>query len=96
MTEPKESARAHFAKLLRERGITPEDMKLYREIGELADLAKKRADKGCTGAGDKCEVGHDCHYKEGGCGNDECCNVCDSCMLTWDTCSSSQTCPNEG
>ena len=96
MTEPKESARAHFAKLLRERGITPEDMKLYREIGELADLARKRADESCVGVGDKCEPGYDTGYEGHGCGNDECCNVCDSCMLTWDTCSSSQTCPNEG
>jgi len=96
MSETKKSMRAHFTELLRERDITPEDMQKYRHIGDLVDLARKRAAAGCSGTGDKCEPGQDCGYKEGGCGNDECCNWCDRCMVSWDTCSSSQTCPNGG
>ncbi len=96
MSEAKKTARAHFAELLRERNVTPDEMKKFREIGELADVAIQRADQDCVGVGDKCEPGQDCGYDEGGCGNDESCNVCDSCMVMWDTCSSSETCENGG
>lgn len=96
MTSGKKSARAHFTDLLRERKVTPEDMEKFRQIGTIAELAKTRAQKDCTGTGDRCETGHDCGYDEGGCGSDESCILCDSCMISYDTCSSSQTCPNDG
>lgn len=96
MPTEKKSMRAHFVDLLKERGITPQDMQKFRQIGDLIHLAKERTKAGCTGTGDSCEPGQDCGYKEGGCGSDECCNWCDSCMVTWDTCGSKQTCPNGG
>ena len=92
MSDSKKSARANLVDLLKEQNISPEDMQTYRKIGDLINEARIKADKDCTGAGDKCYPGEDCGYKEGGCGTDECCNWCDSCMLTWDTCSSKMTC----
>lgn len=89
MAEYEKSTRAHFARLLKENKVSSEDMETYRTIGKLVLDAKVRADKDCPGAADKCYPGEDCGYDDGGngCGNDECCNWCDSCMVLYDTCS---------
>jgi hypothetical protein len=87
-----ESVRGTFAKLMPKKGISEEDLETFRRVGEVMALAKKKTgDKGCTGVGDKCEPGSDCGYKMGGCGSDEQCRVCDSCMVMWDTCASKMT-----
>lgn len=84
-SKPK-SVRGHFAGLVREKGYTPEDLQKYREISLLARQAADLRAVECPIATDKCLPKQDCGYDEGGCGTDECCNWCDSCMVLSDTC----------
>lgn len=92
MNDLRKSARADLVRFLKKNNVSPEDLQNYRRVGGLIFRAKLKEEVDCEGSGDKCYPGEDCGYTEGGCGTDECCNWCDSCMLSWDTCSSEMTC----
>lgn len=97
----KKSIREAFYRKLKDSSITNEDLEKFREISELLRESFEEAgedfrwgacqgtndkDDNCYAPSDTCQS-NDCGYVEpGGCGVDERCRICDSCMLIYDTC----------
>lgn len=89
--------RSAFVRIIDKEGIKQEDLETFRRVGKAMALAEQQTADRCGIGADKCVPG-DCGYHENcgapqelGCGNDEQCRVCDSCMVLWDTCSSAMT-----
>lgn len=98
----KKTAREVFYQKLIESSITKEDMEKFRKINEILRQSLEKTgedfrwglcsgtndeDDNCWSGFDSCKNNNDCGISQpGGCGLDEKCRICDSCMILHDTC----------